>query len=216
MNGKHRQNHRPLRNLHIQTGGILRHIPMSQHDALAFPGGAGGEHDRAQLIRLRHEIKTSFVFLQQFPEAVNLFTVLLLLHGNQRLHFRTVFPGHGSHIFSHIIADQYRGVGTVDQITHIRRRQIHIQRYDDAAAVYRAEISHQPWIRCRPDDCDMIPLLAQIPQKTGKAFTVLAKPGIAFGFDFIFTDFIANRILRSILLLRIDQNFTDCTAKHTQ
>ena len=98
----------------------------------------------------------------------------LLLHGDHDLQLRAAFLRDRRHILSHLVIDEHRGIRTGDQIAHVFRREVHIQRHDDAPAVDCAKVGHKPRVGGHPDNGDMLSLLPHVSEHAGKAFAVLS------------------------------------------
>ena len=211
MDGQHGEQHHPLRQVHVDAAGVLGQVAVGKHDALALAGGAGGEHDGTQLVRLGLKVKGSLVFRQQLGEGEGGVVVLLLLHDHHVLQLGAVLLGSPGHVFAGSIGHQGGHIGPVQQLPHVGGGEGGVQGNGHAAAVDDAQIGHHPAVGGGADDGDVAALLAQSGQGAGKALTVLAELVVGLVLNLVLAHLITHGYLGAKALLGLRQDLADGT-----
>ena len=174
---------------------------MGEHDALALAGGAGGEHDGTQLVRLGLKVKGNLVLRQQLGEREGGVAVLFLLHEHHVLQLGAVLLGSLGHILAGGVSHQGGHIGPVQQLPHVGSGEGGVQGDGHAAAVYDAQIGHHPAVGGGADDGDVAALLAQSGQGAGKALAVLAELVVGLVLNLVLAHLIAHGHLGAKALL---------------
>ena len=208
MDRKNGQDHDAGLKPHVQTGRILREIPVREHDTLALARRARGKHDRRQLVGLRRVVKSRMLPADQFPHGLLLRDPVRLAHAQDMLQLRTALCCHLRHARLRLVIDERRDIRAVDQLAQIRFRKIRIERHDNAPAVRRTKVRYHPRVGRRPHDRDMFPLLPQFRKHSRKTFRILFQLRVCFCLDphFLFAiaavfHLVAERVLCAKILL---------------
>ncbi len=158
VDGKHRHNDHPRLIPHILRSGVLRKVPVGQHDALALSGRSGRKHDGRQVLRLRRKACLCRGLGRQLPQMQSTRNQRLIFHGDDMLQLRALLCRHLRNICLCLVKDQCGHIRTVHELAQVFRRKIGIQRYCHAATVHNAVVGCDPGIGGCPYEGDMLPL----------------------------------------------------------